>query len=166
MRTSPPGLRALTIGILPVHSRVHGPQPISLTPRALRLFPTLLHNIIKHMYMLIHSISICICQVVYMTGVYAWVISKCASIYIYIMFIYTRVYIGIYMSISNMYVYIIYMCSLKPGNCGGGEGWGGGTYVVAHPHYPRHQIKAIDNQTQKITKVSKRTSLDYRSKLT
>jgi hypothetical protein len=59
------------------------------------------------------------------TGVYAWVISKCARIYIYIMFIYTRVYIGIYMSISNMYVYIIYMCSLKPGNCGGGEGWGG-----------------------------------------
>ena len=62
---------------------------------------------------------------VYMTGVYAWVMSKCVSISNYIVLIYTRTYICIYMSISNMYVYIIYMCSLKPGNRGGGEGWGG-----------------------------------------
>jgi hypothetical protein len=92
------------------------------------------------------------------TGVYAWVISKCARIYIYIMFIYTRVYIGIYMSISNMYVYIIYMCSLKPGNRGGGEGWGGGYVRRGTPALPttsnqsNRQPNTEDNQSKQTYK--------------
>ena len=75
----------------------------------------------------------------------------CKYIYLYYVYIHSCIYWYIYVYIKYVCVYYIYVF-IQTWKLWGWGGVGGGTYVVAHPHYPRHQIKAKDNQTQRITK--------------